>query len=129
MSIDPAKAAAVAEWPHHTTVSELRSLLGFASYYRQFVEGFSKLAAPLHRLVAELSGTKTRKAQGPRLNGVWTDNCKASFQALKQKLPPPWCLLTLTYPFLRLMPATLVRERFGPLLILALALQNETTAP
>uniref|UniRef100_A0A8C7XG91 ribonuclease H n=1 Tax=Oryzias sinensis TaxID=183150 RepID=A0A8C7XG91_9TELE len=58
VSTDPSKVSAVANWPHPTTVSELRSFLGFASYYRRFVEGFSKLAAPLHRLVAELAGRR-----------------------------------------------------------------------
>lgn len=36
--------------------------------------------------MAELTGTKTRKAQGPRLDGVWTDACETSFQALKRRL-------------------------------------------
>lgn len=48
------KLDVVANWQPPTTISELRSFLGFASYYRHFVEGFARLAAPLHRLVAEL---------------------------------------------------------------------------
>lgn len=55
VATDPSKIEEVSSWPTPTTVSELRSFLGFASYYRQFVEGFAKLAAPLHRLVAELA--------------------------------------------------------------------------
>lgn len=53
VSTDPAKVGAVAKWPPPRTVSELWSFLGFASYYRRFVEGFAKLAAPLHRLVSK----------------------------------------------------------------------------
>lgn len=45
VSTDPCKITVVANWPHPTT--ELRSFLGFASYYRGFVVGFSKLAALL----------------------------------------------------------------------------------
>lgn len=33
---------------------QLRTFLGFASYYRCFADRFSKLTAPLHCLVAEL---------------------------------------------------------------------------
>lgn len=64
VSTDPKKIEAVANWRRPGQVSELRSFLGFASYYRRFVEGFAKLATPLHRLVAELAGTKSRKGSG-----------------------------------------------------------------
>lgn len=59
VSTDPSKVEVVTNWQPPTTVSELWSFLGFASYYCHFVEGFAKLAAPLHRLVAELAGTRS----------------------------------------------------------------------
>ncbi len=52
VATDPSKVEVVAQWRTPTSVSELRSFLGFASYYRRFEEGFAKLAAPLHKLVA-----------------------------------------------------------------------------
>lgn len=102
VSTDPAKVSAVANWPPPTNVSELRSFLGFTSYYRRFVEGFSKLAAPLHRLVAELTETRTRKGQGPRLDGAWTDACEQSFQELKARLvsAPTLAFANFNLPFL-----------------------------
>lgn len=60
VSTDPKKIEAVAQWPQPTSVSELRSFLGFASYYCRFVEGFAKLAAPLHRLVVSEVSEESR---------------------------------------------------------------------
>ena len=47
VATDPKKIEAVASWRCPSTVSEVRSFLGFASYFRRFVEGFAKVAAPL----------------------------------------------------------------------------------
>ncbi|KAI2654721.1 Retrovirus-related Pol polyprotein from transposon 17.6 [Labeo rohita] len=54
VATDPEKIRAVAEWSRPNSVRELRSFLGFASYYRWFVEGFAGLVAPLHKLVGVL---------------------------------------------------------------------------
>lgn len=86
VSTDPGKIEAVAKWRRPGQVSELRSFLGFASYYRRFVEGFAKLAAPLHKLVAELGGTKSRKGTGRDFAVAWTETCEQSFEGLKVKL-------------------------------------------
>ena len=55
-------------------MTEIRSFVGLAGYYRRFIEGFSKIVAPLTQL--------TRKDQP----FTWTDQCENSFQELKQKL-------------------------------------------
>ncbi|CAI5689234.1 unnamed protein product [Oreochromis niloticus] len=39
IATDPAKVAAVRDWPTPSNVKELRSFLGLASYYRQFIKG------------------------------------------------------------------------------------------
>jgi hypothetical protein len=44
--IDPEKVKAVVEWTRPTSVSEIRSFLGLAGYYRRFIEGFLKLSGP-----------------------------------------------------------------------------------
>ncbi|KAI0519672.1 hypothetical protein KFK09_007126 [Dendrobium nobile] len=83
ISVDQHKVQAIADWPRPTTVTEIRSFLGLAGYYRRFVEGFSRIAMPLSRL--------TQKA----VKFVWTDQCEEAFQRLKQ------CLMTapvLTIP-------------------------------
>ena len=55
-----------------TDVNGVRRFLGMASYYRRFIEGFARIAAPLREL--------TRK------NAVfnWTDACKKAMATLKE---------------------------------------------
>ncbi|KAL0549580.1 hypothetical protein IC582_014065 [Cucumis melo] len=72
--MDPAKIEAVTGWTRPSTVSEVRSFLGLAGYYRRFVENFSRIATPLTQL--------TRKGAP----FVWSKACEDSFQNLKQKL-------------------------------------------
>ena len=50
VSVDPQKVEAILNWKPPMSVTEIRSFLGLAGYYRKFVEGFSKIAAPLTRL-------------------------------------------------------------------------------
>lgn len=86
VSTDPGKIEAVEKWQRPGTVTELRSFLGFASYYRRFVEGFAKLAAPLHRLVAECTRVGPGKRAKQGLGEAWTEQSQASFEGLKRKL-------------------------------------------
>nr|GFB49036.1 putative reverse transcriptase domain-containing protein [Tanacetum cinerariifolium] len=51
ITMDPSKVEAITKWPRPTTVTEVRSFLGLAGYYRRFVEGFSRLALPLTQLM------------------------------------------------------------------------------
>ena len=50
MQPDPNKVHAVQAWPKPTDVTTLRQFLGFASYYRRYVQRFADIAAPLHTL-------------------------------------------------------------------------------
>ena len=49
--MDPQKIEAVVNWKSPKSVSEVRSFLGLIGYYRKFVEGFSKIAAPLTKMI------------------------------------------------------------------------------
>ena len=48
--MDPQKVEDILNWKPPTSVTKIRSFLGLAGYCRMFVEGFSKIAAPLTRL-------------------------------------------------------------------------------
>lgn len=48
--MDLVKVAGVTEWPTPTTKKEVQSFLGFANFYRHFIEGFSHHAKPLFEL-------------------------------------------------------------------------------
>ena len=50
LSVDPKKIEAMVNWKPPKNVSEVRSFLGLAGYYRKFVKGFSKIVAPLTKL-------------------------------------------------------------------------------
>jgi len=49
--MDPMKVQAIVEWAAPATVSDLRSFLGLANYYRRFIKDYSKVAAPLSDLL------------------------------------------------------------------------------
>nr|GFC72413.1 putative reverse transcriptase domain-containing protein [Tanacetum cinerariifolium] len=51
ITMDPTKVEAITKWPRPTSVTEVRSFLGLAGYYHRFIEGFSRLALPLTKLM------------------------------------------------------------------------------
>jgi len=50
VSTDPAQIETVKEWPIPTFLTEVRSFLRLASYFRRFVDSFAQKAIPLYRL-------------------------------------------------------------------------------
>ena len=61
-------------WKPLKNVSEVKSFLGLAGYYKKFVKGFSRIATPLTKL--------TRKY----VKYDWVDACQQSFEELKGRL-------------------------------------------
>ncbi|KAG8503329.1 hypothetical protein CXB51_001292 [Gossypium anomalum] len=74
IKVDPRKIEAILEWKPHRTVSEIRSFLGLAGYYKRFVEGFSVIAAPLTKFIWK------------RVPFVWTEKQQEAFEKLKKVL-------------------------------------------
>lgn len=52
VQMDLAKVRAVAEWPTPDSCKKVQQFLGFGNFYRQFIRGFSAIAAPLHALTS-----------------------------------------------------------------------------
>ncbi|GJR46615.1 putative reverse transcriptase domain-containing protein [Tanacetum coccineum] len=72
--VDPSKIEAVKSWKAPTILSEVRSFLGLAGYYKRFIENFSKIAKPLTLLTQ-----KNQKYE-------WGEKQEKAFQTLKDNL-------------------------------------------
>jgi hypothetical protein len=70
--VDPGKVKDVLDWMTPTIVSEIRSFLRLASYYRRFIKYFSKIAKPVTKLL------KKKK------DFNWTKECQSSLEELKK---------------------------------------------
>lgn len=97
---DPSKVSAVKNWKVPTTAKELQSFLGFCSYYRIFIHGFSQIAGPLHNLVNKSSGMRKLR-ESHQFCTMWTPKCQLSFEQLKDKLTsaPNLGFADFTQPF------------------------------
>ncbi|TYK01597.1 reverse transcriptase [Cucumis melo var. makuwa] len=89
IGMEEGKIAAIRDWAMPKSVSELRSFLGLANYYRRFVEGFSKRASPLTELLKK------------DVHWNWDPECQAAFDGLKQAMMegPLLGIADVTKPF------------------------------
>ncbi|WVZ80824.1 hypothetical protein U9M48_028271 [Paspalum notatum var. saurae] len=74
VAVDPSKVKVVLNWKQPETVTEIRSFLGLAGYYRRFIKDFFKTTKPMTSL--------TKK----NVKYVWSSNCEEAFQTLKKLL-------------------------------------------
>jgi hypothetical protein len=74
ITVNPSKVASVLEWEAPKNVKQIRGFLGMAGYYWRFIEGFSKIAGPMTRLLQKNTPF------------VWSEECEKSLQTLKEKL-------------------------------------------
>ena len=83
ISTDPEKLKQIQEWPRPRTQNDVRSLLGYATYYRKFIKGFAHLTDPLNKLLQ-----KDHPFQ-------WKETCEQAFNSLKTA----FCeIVTLKFP-------------------------------
>nr|GFC29480.1 reverse transcriptase domain-containing protein [Tanacetum cinerariifolium] len=72
--VDRAKVDVIAKLPHSTTVKGVRSFLGYAGFYRCFIQDFSKIARPMTHLL---------KKETPF---IFSEECIDAFNTLKKQL-------------------------------------------
>ena len=72
--VDPEKIRVIQDWPSPKTLTELRSFLGLANFYRRFVLGFSHISWPLNQ--ATKGGVKEKF--------VWIEAQQKAFEELKR---------------------------------------------
>jgi LPS O-antigen subunit length determinant protein (WzzB/FepE family) len=80
IAVDPSKVESVTKWEQPLNMTDIRSFLGMAGYYRRFIENFSKIAKPITELLK--NNTKFE----------WSEACEKSFQELKKRLTTAQCL-------------------------------------
>jgi hypothetical protein len=56
--VDPVKVKEIVAWSIPTIVTEVQNFLGLAGYYRRFIEGFSKIAKPMTRIILFIMGVR-----------------------------------------------------------------------
>ncbi|MES9883153.1 MAG: RNase H-like domain-containing protein [Sedimenticola sp.] len=74
VATDDDKIATVRDWPVPTSAKNLKSFIGLASYYKRYVQDFSKIAKPLYQL-----GEKGVKFK-------WPPAAQQAFNTLKEAL-------------------------------------------
>lgn len=74
LHVDPAKVQAILDIPTPRNVSEVRRVIGTASWYRRFIPGFSTIIAPLTALL--------KKGR----NWSWTEECDVALRTIKERL-------------------------------------------
>ena len=47
----PGKLATLNHWERHTTISELRSFMGFCNFFSGYVQMYAELSGPLHKML------------------------------------------------------------------------------
>lgn len=74
VEMDPEKVEPLRNWIRPSTVTGVKSYLGFCGFYRQFIRDFAKIAKPLTNI------TK------PTQPFIWSEECTQAFEELRKQL-------------------------------------------
>src|ERR1700719_913554 len=72
IAMDPSKTQTILGWPAPSRIHDLQSFLGFANFYRRFIDNYSGTVIPLTRLLRKDTPWK------------WSLRCQEIFDMLKQ---------------------------------------------
>jgi transposase InsO family protein len=87
VSVDPEKTEKVSSWPTPTNHKDVQKFMGFANYYRRYIDGFAKIAQPLTKLLRGSNCTgKRRKRQSNPTEWIWQKDQQEAFDNLKNCL-------------------------------------------
>eukprot|EP00731_Ephydatia_muelleri_P010420 Em0005g1006a len=89
---DPAKTEVVVSYPVPTSAKEVKQFMGLCNYYRRFVKDYSKIAAPLFKLLSKENAKFF----------AWNSASQNAFEELKSRLvsPPILAYPDFKQPFL-----------------------------
>jgi RNase H-like domain found in reverse transcriptase/Reverse transcriptase (RNA-dependent DNA polymerase)/Retroviral aspartyl protease len=76
----------IQEWPEPTCAKDILSFIGFANFYRRFIEGYSRIAAPLTDLtkgIGKGQTTKHGRKKAYKIPFVLADAARRAFEELK----------------------------------------------
>ena len=90
---DPGMVSPVKMWKRPENVKELMSFLGFANFYRRFIQGFAHIADPLTSLLGcqVRKGQKKKKGENVKepKEWIWGTAQTEAFELLQEKLTSP----------------------------------------
>ena len=58
IEMDPEKVSTVLNWEVPKTIPDVQCFLGFANFYRRFIEGYSRICTPLFNLLKNMDKDK-----------------------------------------------------------------------
>ena len=76
ISMEAERIEVVKDWPEPKSVRDIQVFLGFANFYRRFIQGFSRIAAPLTSMLKTTNEPAPSRNDGSRSASSRNDNSR-----------------------------------------------------
>ena len=70
IQMDNKKAKAIREWPEPRNLKEVQAFLGFANFYRRFIQGYSQICTPLTKMTKKSNHSIGNASRGKSLKNL-----------------------------------------------------------